>query len=152
MGLWGCHSNPSEEKREGGDVALGHPHPSCSLFDGSHHTGDLPGRLTTQWADQRRAFTGTISRLQSLCVEPPAPPNSPFAIPPPHSPSFLSRSSPSLSYCCPVSVVLVWDGMRVPLVIITTQNQLGFQRSVCLWSTTLGLWLINQLYLACATQ
>lgn len=65
-GWWGCHSKLSKEKREGGDLALGHPHPSCSLSDRSHHMGDLPGGLTTQWGGQRQAFTSTISRLQSL--------------------------------------------------------------------------------------
>lgn len=33
VGRWGCHSNPSEEKREGGDLALGHPHPSWPLSE-----------------------------------------------------------------------------------------------------------------------
>lgn len=58
------------------DLALGHLQPLLLHVwgsDRSHHGGDLPGRLTTQWGEQRRAFTSTISRPRPLCDEPNIP-------------------------------------------------------------------------------
>lgn len=112
--LWGCHSNLFEGKIEWADVALGHPHPPAPFLcssDRSHHTGDLPGRLTSQWDDQRRAFTSTISRLQSLYDKPPTTTNIPL-IPPPDSVFvplfFLSTTPPCVTT---VLLLLCWSEM-----------------------------------------
>lgn len=72
MGECGCHSKLLEEKREGDYLALGHP-PSLAralcLSDRSHHSLDLPSRLTTQWVASvgllQPPFHGFI-----LCVTP----------------------------------------------------------------------------------
>lgn len=59
--------------------------------------GDLPGRLTTQWADQREAFTSTISWPLSLFNKPPTPPIYPPLLPPIFAflPIFLANCLPS---------------------------------------------------------
>lgn len=82
MGWWGCHSKPWEEKGRRGCSIRSSP-PLLVPSDRTHLTGDLPGRLTTQWVDQRRAFTSSISRLQSLYHKPPqiSPQQHPHTLP-----------------------------------------------------------------------
>lgn len=106
--LWGCHSSLWKKKIEGADVALGHPHPSCFSSDRTHHIEDLPGRLTSQWDDQRRPFTSTISRLRSLYDKPPASLRTPSAATPRtpvrFSLFFLSTTPP----CVSSGLILLW--------------------------------------------
>lgn len=69
VGQWGCHSIPSEEKREGGDLALGHLHPSCSpsvaLWQVSSYR-EPAGQIDNSMSRPAPVFTSPISRLQAL--------------------------------------------------------------------------------------
>ena len=110
--LWGCHSNLSEEKMEGADVALGHPRPSCSLSVALWQVSSYGGPAGQIDNSMRRPapafykhhFTASVFVWQTpyntqyaLCHHPPN------SVPPPLSLFFLSTTPP-----CVNTVLRLW--------------------------------------------
>ncbi len=118
MSWWGCHSNHSEEKSEGGDLALGHPHPSWSLsvalWQVSSYRGPA-GQIDNSMSSPvpgfyKHHFTASVFVWQTPCTT---------QYPLLHHPQtlfflfplfFPSTKSPCLTTVLS-PVVLVWDGL-----------------------------------------
>lgn len=117
VGQWGCHSDPSEEKREGGGLALGHPHPSCSvpvaLWQVSSYRGPA-GQIDNSMSRPalgfyKRHFTASVFVWHHpICLRPSTNPLLCFSL---HFllHFFFTQSLPVLLLSCLCCAVSRWD-------------------------------------------